>query len=605
MAELTATFIHTLKKHIFLLILLLAMTCACSTKRNTTADHAAAGLTRAEQRDYDLLFLEATFARMKDTCDAEAFELYDVASRIDPAAAEPHYWKGLIKTRHKQPRDTAEQREIDELLEMAARCDSLNEEIIESRTVNFATTGRIKEAVATLEKLPSLNYDDDMLGMLMELHYKFQNYDAAIDCIDRIETLMGKNEHTSMLKFQILLQKGDIDNAYAAVKSLCADNPGELNYEVLLASLYAQHGRSDEAVDILKGVLSKDPENFLAQDAMAEICRKSGDETGHREWFSKLLLNPTTPNETIFEKLGVYVNSPSDKRADSAWIMPVLAHLIARDDAADQVVFAAASMSGFFNAPDSLVAKGYERTLALRPDHRVARLSLLEIKARSASTEEILKLCREGAEIFPSDAIFHYYAGLSLFMLKREAEALDVVCRGTQSLNKTSDIDHSFKLYQLKGDLLHEQGRNDEAYLAYDTALIYIPDDAMTLNNYAYFLSLDGKWLEKAEEMSRQAVEQDSTNSTFLDTYAWVLCRREKYDEALHWITLAETHFSKDNDEQGLLATVLEHKGDILAMMGRTQDAMKCWKAALPLADEDKQRTIIRKKIRLKKYVKE
>lgn len=45
-----------------------------------------------------------------------------------------------------------------------------------------------------------------------------------------------------------------------------------------------------------------------------------------------------------------------------------------------------------------------------------------------------------------------------------------------------------------------------QCYKAYDHSLRYDPDNAMVLNNYAYFLSLEGRELEKALTMSSRAI---------------------------------------------------------------------------------------------------
>ena len=49
------------------------------------------------------------------------------------------------------------------------------------------------------------------------------------------------------------------------------------------------------------------------------------------------------------------------------------------------------------------------------------------------------------------------------------------------------------------------------------------PYNAMVLNNYAYYMAIHGKDLQRAEDMSRRAVQQEPNEASFLDTYAWIL----------------------------------------------------------------------------------
>ena len=86
--------------------------------------------------------------------------------------------------------------------------------------------------------------------------------------------------------------------------------------------------------------------------------------------------------------------------------------------------------------------------------------------------------------------------------------------------------------YTLLGDLYHLAGNDDRAFQYYDSCLVYKPDDAMVLNNYAYYLSLQQRNLDTAEQMSRRSNELEPDNPTYLDTLAWVLYQQGRYAEA-------------------------------------------------------------------------
>ena len=61
--------------------------------------------------------------------------------------------------------------------------------------------------------------------------------------------------------------------------------------------------------------------------------------------------------------------------------------------------------------------------------------------------------------------------------------------------------------YAIMGDLYHIKKMNVEAYAAYDSALVYKENNIGALNNYAYYLSVERKNLDKAEEMSYRTVK--------------------------------------------------------------------------------------------------
>ena len=104
-------------------------------------------------------------------------------------------------------------------------------------------------------------------------------------------------------------------------------------------------------------------------------------------------------------------------------------------------------------------------------------------------------------------------------------------------------------MYALMGDLYHRLGDDDKAFAAYDSCLVYKTNDAMVLNNYAYYLSLKKKDLKRAEEMSRQANELEPDNATYLDTYAWVLYQQKRYAEAKQYMDKVVELMKEDEEE--------------------------------------------------------
>ena len=160
--------------------------------------------------------------------------------------------------------------------------------------------------------------------------------------------------------------------------------------------------------------------------------------------------------------------------------------------------------------------------------------------------------------------------------------------------------------YAIMGDLYHIKKMNVEAYAAYDSALVYKENNIGALNNYAYYLSVERKNLDKAEEMSYRTVKAEPTNGTYLDTYAWILFEKGKYVEAKIYIDQA---MQNDGSKSSV---VVEHCGDIYYMNGDREKALEYWQQAEKLSKEppqegseersEKELNLLRKKIVQKKY---
>lgn len=89
-------------------------------------------------------------------------------------------------------------------------------------------------------------------------------------------------------------------------------------------------------------------------------------------------------------------------------------------------------------------------------------------------------------------------------------------------------------LYSYVGDLYMYKDMRELAYAEYEKGLKYNGDNAMLLNNYAYYLAKfsDKKHLKKAEKMSKRSIALEPKNPTYLDTYAYILYLNGDYTRA-------------------------------------------------------------------------
>ena len=112
------------------------------------------------------------------------------------------------------------------------------------------------------------------------------------------------------------------------------------------------------------------------------------------------------------------------------------------------------------------------------------------------------------------------------------------------------------------GDTQYHAGNVRQAYKTYEQALKLAPDYCPVLNNYAYFLSQQGKRLCKAEKMSKKTIDAEPDNATYLDTYGWILFLRGKARQAKPYFKHAMLYGGKDS------AVVLMHFSLVLKALG-------------------------------------
>ena len=127
------------------------------------------------------------------------------------------------------------------------------------------------------------------------------------------------------------------------------------------------------------------------------------------------------------------------------------------------------------------------------------------------------------------------------------------------------------------GDLYYYKDNLKKAYANYDKVLKAAPDHLPALNNYAYFLSLEGKKLKKAKEMSKKTIEAEPDNPTYLDTYAWILHLLGDDVEAKAIFKHAMLYGGKEE------ATILDHYAEVLYSLKEVDLAYIYWNQAKAL----------------------
>lgn len=247
--------------------------------------------------------------------------------------------------------------------------------------------------------------------------------------------------------------------------------------------------------------------------------------------------------------------------------------------------------------PLDSVNQALRDVLKIAPDNAGVRLQIIQNLWPKKDWDQIIELCKPAVQYNPDEMAFYYFMGLSYYQKDDEDNALDAFRRGVDEINDQSNKEIVSDFYAIMGDILHKKGLDNDAFAAYDSCLQWKDDNIGALNNYAYFLSLKGNDLQKAEQMSYKTVKAEPTNPTYLDTYAWILFKQERFAEAQIYIDQALA-----NDTDSLQSDVIiEHAGDIYAMNGDIEKAVELWKKA---QDAGSDNPILPQKINEKRYIK-
>ena len=178
----------------------------------------------------------------------------------------------------------------------------------------------------------------------------------------------------------------------------------------------------------------------------------------------------------------------------------------------------------------------------------------------SEKWEDALERASAAWERFPDELIYPEIDNMASSSLK-DYDRIVANCRKVIAAHP-KDTSVTIPFLSMMGDALYQGGKTKEAFKTYDKVLKIRPDYNPVLNNYAYFLSLEGKKLSKAQKMSRVTVITDPDNATYLDTYGWILHLQGNDAEAKKFFKRAMLYGGKEN------ATVMEHYAEVLEALG-------------------------------------
>lgn len=527
-------------------------------------------LSYNDSRRYDFFFLEAIRQQEAGHYDA-AFDLLNHSLDVNPNAAEAWYFKAMYLSQLKQ--DTLAMRCLEKATMLSPENDTFQERLAQF----YIGTGNYAQAIQSYERFFAVNRDrSDVLNILVQLYKQQQNYPMMLNTIGRLEQIEGPNDSFTLGKMSVFELMGDKKMAYKTLKGLADSHPNDPGFTVMLGNWLMQNKRGSEAYKLLTQVLKADPTNVYAQSSMYDYYRATGQDSLARRMMTEVLLGKNTPAQTraMFLKQAV---QECDAKGDSLGVVRLLDRMqqaMPRDTDVAEMRVAYYTLK---KMPVAMTDSALVYLLKLAPDNGSARFQLIQNNWSKQNWKEIAALSEPGMLYNPDEMAFYYFTGLARYYQKDDDGALDAFQRGTSVINSKSNPDIVSDFYAIMGEIYHNKGQNDKAYAAFDSCLQWKPDQVMTLNNYAYFLSVDGKDLKKAEEMSARTIKTEPKNSTYLDTYAWILYKEGRYTEAKLYIDQALSNLS----DSAMRADLLEHAGDIYWAAGLREQALKYWTQAV------------------------
>ncbi|MBO4850235.1 MAG: tetratricopeptide repeat protein [Prevotella sp.] len=577
-----------------LLLCFLTLTPLSAKKKQRTMQQAQPVqpviLSENNAKRFNYFFLEAVRQQQQSNY-AAAYDLYRHCLDINPSSPEVY---SALSDFHSALDD--KQGMLDCMRRAAELCPD-NDTYLEKLGEAYLRTHDYDSAIEVYEELQLHNpARTDVLNTLVQLYNWRPDYQKAIEALNRMEAIEGSSEDLTFYKMQLYAQLGDKKKEYNELRSLMRQHPYDYNYRVMLGNWLLKNGKKKDALAEYNAVLKKEPSNIMARMSILDYYKAEHLDTLAKEQTIQLLLSPAIEQDSKMLLVKQFVaDSEADPSIDSTQVLDIFRKMLALPQPDARMAEINAAYMAMKKMPQDSIDKALEHVLEIEPSNVNARYDLLDAAYRKKDLDRVVMLAKPGTEYNPDNIGFYYFLGVAYYQKDDHDSALETFRKGVGQTGENSNKNIVSDFYSIMGDILHEKGLVEEAFAAYDSCLQWKADNIGCLNNYAYYLSVIDRDLSKAEQMSYRTVKAEPKNSTFLDTYAWILFRQQRYQEAKVYIDQALANDST------VSAVIIEHAGDIYMMAGETEKALDFWKQALQKGEE--QNAVLEEKIKMKKYI--
>ena len=520
---------------------------------------------------------------------ARARELLREAVRRDSTYA-PAYYELAANGMYRTPAEAVE------LAGRACRLDSTNKWYRQLYGQTLIYAGRYGEALRLFRRLQT-DYpkEPDYYRLVAALYEQTDFPVQAILTLDSAELRLGRIPYLTEMKRRLLVSTGQTARAIEDARADVEATPYEARPHAVLATLYASNKQDSLARAEFDAALAIDSTNVETLMMLADFHTERQDYRALLATTRRLFLSDDMPLETKIRRFEQFTADVRFYREYYLQLHDLAAILAIRYPDDPRVVELYA---------DHLIASGeLEQALALYKLHLTDRPPVekyyrmtIDIESYLQRPDSVQKYVSEALRLFPDRVEFHLSRGHVMSYAKqydRAAEAYEesLPLAATDSLRSV--------IWGLIGDTWHQKavgGRDDwderidlgiekpdatfrkymkRSYAAYERSLRYNADNVMALNNYAYFLTIEGRNLERALTLASHATALENDNPTYLDTHAWVLFKLGRLDEARKMLQRAVALDAQNSP------ALLVHYGDVLQALGEHFMAEVYWKRAL------------------------
>ncbi len=544
-------------------------TAAVKTEAPKTRERAVSEQDRSAAMQ---LFIDGSLKESKGEF-AEAILDYQDALRFDH---DPAIFFALAKSYLQLRRYPA----ASEYASLAVQHEPNRVEYREVLAQTYINTGKLDKAAAEFRMILILDPKNTNAAFTLAKIMERSHPAEALELYNGIVARQGPSWDVLLQIAQLNSALQRHDKAAEALEQMLLLDPSNLALKQNLAETYIRLKQFEKARTMLTEVLEQNPDNVMLRSTLADVFLQQNDWPSARKELTTILASDSLDPDTHL-RIGMAYYAQTIK--DTLLIPDAIAvfRQYEKNYPTDTRPFVFLGVLHRGIHKDSIAESYFTRATQAANWNGDAWWQLGWMYFDKQDFMETISIMNKAKQYVPDDFRIFLLLGISYNRAGLHQDSR-VALERAADLNPT-DLNILSSL-GLTYDALKMHAESDSAY---ERALRIDPTYALVLNNYAYSLSERGIQLERAETMSKASLAADSTNSSYLDTYGWILYQKGKYQEALIYIRRA-VEFGDAS------AVVLEHLGDAYYKVGNEEKAAEYWKKAL---EKDAKNAALKAKI--------
>jgi tetratricopeptide (TPR) repeat protein len=525
--------------------------------RRVLARFYAARISQGAQQHLDEEMLKAAIAQ------------YEIVSKKAPGDVDTWMMLGRLY------RGASESQKAEQAYQKALELDPDNEEGQTGLALVYGDEGQNEKASMLLKRVADKNPSLRTLVALASASEQMKDFKGAAEAYRRALDLNRDNLDLKRAYALSLFKASDYDAALRAFEEITTDEPGDLDSTLRISQIYRQKKDYAKAHEYATKASELDPGNIYAQDNEVSLLSAEGKFQeaikALKDMIGGLPKHPASAADRqtrteLTERLGqLYVGTDQTE-------LGVAAFREILDSDPDSAPSAAAQIVEAYRSGKDFASANRENTAFLKryPDNRFLKLENGRLQAdlgQFKEAETTMKSLLDGKsdrEIWLSLAEVHEKAKNWTAMGQDIDKAAELSTNG----------DEKEGVNFMRGAMYERMKKFEQAEAEFRKVLEANPTSPSTLNYLGYMLADRNTRLNEALSMIQQAVDQEPTNSAFLDSLGWVYFRLNRLDEAEESLRRSLQYGSRD-------ATVYDHLGDVCLSRNKIKDAIKLWERSL------------------------